>query len=77
MVDKVLSAEKLGDEEISQMFTKENTENKFTPECAMLAAGGALEGMKDVVSSPCNVKSAFCLIRPPGHHANAYTADGY
>lgn len=76
-VDKVLSAEKLEDEEISQMFTHENFENKYTPESARLAAGGALEGMKDVVSSTSPVKSAFCLVRPPGHHAGTSTADGY
>jgi histone deacetylase 6 len=77
MIEKVLSAEKLQEDEISHMFSEENSENKYTPECARLAAGGALEGMKDVVSSPCLVKSAFCLIRPPGHHATQYTPDGY
>jgi acetoin utilization deacetylase AcuC-like enzyme len=33
--------------------------------------------MKNVVSSYEPVKSAFCLIRPPGHHAMGYTTDGY
>jgi acetoin utilization deacetylase AcuC-like enzyme len=76
-IEKVLSAEVLSEDEISHMFGEDNSENRFTPECARLAAGGALEGMKSVVSSLTPVKSAFCLIRPPGHHAMAETTDGY
>lgn len=77
LIERLLSCEKYAEDEISQIFNDENFENKYTPQCARLAAGSALEGMKDVVSSPYPVYSAFCLIRPPGHHALANVANGY
>lgn len=76
-IEKVMSCEKLLDDEVTQIFEGDTYECKFTPECARLAAGSALEGMKDVLSSTSPVKSAFCLIRPPGHHAPANNAAGY
>ena len=76
-IEKIMSCEKYDEDEISQLFAEDTYECKFTPECARLAAGSALEGMKDVVSSASPVKSAFCLIRPPGHHALESDANGF
>ena len=39
----------------------------MTFEAALISAGGAIETCKQVVAG--NVKNAFAVIRPPGHHA--------
>ncbi|KAH8904003.1 hypothetical protein BR93DRAFT_158794 [Coniochaeta sp. PMI_546] len=39
----------------------------MTFEAALISAGGAIETCKSVVAG--NVKNAFAIIRPPGHHA--------
>ena len=44
-------------------------------EVALLAAGGAIKAAKSVVTK--EVKNAFAMIRPPGHHAKPYTGAGF
>ncbi|HVW70959.1 MAG TPA: class II histone deacetylase [Steroidobacteraceae bacterium] len=54
---------------------------EFTPmgtgsyEIALLAAGGCLEGLDAVVSG--KVRNVYCLVRPPGHHAERDRARGF
>jgi acetoin utilization deacetylase AcuC-like enzyme len=54
---------------------------EFTPigtgsyEIALLSAGGALEGLDAVMKGA--VKNIYCLIRPPGHHAEKDRARGF
>ena len=49
--------------------------HKFTYNCAKLSAGGAIEACKAVVVG--QVKNAFAVIRPPGHHAEPYQPGGF
>ncbi|MEW6088585.1 MAG: histone deacetylase [bacterium] len=42
---------------------------------ALLAAGGVLKACVEVSSE--NIKNAFCLIRPPGHHAAPARSMGF
>ena len=44
-------------------------------EAALYAAGGLLTGVDAVVQNAAH--AAFCLVRPPGHHATASTAMGF
>lgn len=44
-------------------------------EIALLAAGGVLRGVDEVLQGKS--KSAFCAIRPPGHHAESATVMGF
>ena len=54
---------------------------EFTPigtgsyEIALLAAGGCLEGLDAVLGG--KVRNAYCLVRPPGHHAERDRARGF
>jgi len=48
---------------------------KDTYEIAILVAGGVLEAVKAVVSG--EIDNAYCLSRPPGHHAEADRGNGY
>ncbi len=47
----------------------------MTFEAALISAGGAIETCKQVVAG--NVKNAFAIIRPPGHHAEFDQAMGF
>lgn len=49
--------------------------NNSTYECAMLAAGGAIEACKAVVQGA--VRNAIAIIRPPGHHAESTQPSGF
>ena len=49
--------------------------NHATYDCAMLAAGGAIEACKAVVQGI--VRNAIAIIRPPGHHAETDQASGF
>ncbi len=42
---------------------------------AWLAAGGCIEGLREILSGECRV--CFALVRPPGHHALADRAGGF
>ncbi|CAI2371054.1 unnamed protein product [Moneuplotes crassus] len=77
LIDKVLSFEEYDENIITSVFGEDNYENKHTTEAARIAAGGAYQAMKDVLSSTSTVKSAFALVRPPGHHSCVSETDGY
>jgi histone deacetylase 6 len=47
----------------------------MTSHAALLSAGGAIDTCKQVVEG--NVKNAFAVIRPPGHHAEADQPMGF
>jgi histone deacetylase 6 len=47
----------------------------MTAEAALISAGGAIETCKAVTSG--EVKNAFAIIRPPGHHAEHNQAMGF
>jgi len=42
---------------------------------ALLAAGGVLHGVDEVMTG--KLSSAFCAVRPPGHHAETSTVMGF
>jgi len=44
-------------------------------EVAKLAAGGVITAARHVVTGQCN--NAFCLVRPPGHHAERNRSMGF
>ena len=50
----------------------------FSPkgfDIAALSAGGVLKALEEVVAGAC--KRAYCLVRPPGHHAERDRARGF
>lgn len=49
--------------------------NQFTYDCALIAAGCAIEAVERVLSN--EYSNSFCLIRPPGHHSDANGASGF
>ena len=49
-------------------------ENKFTAKAALYAAGGTVEAVRAIMRQKSmgqkkKVDTAFCIVRPPGHHA--------
>jgi len=44
-------------------------------DAALMAAGGAIEAVAAVLSG--NLRNAFCLLRPPGHHATPTRSMGF
>lgn len=48
---------------------------RHSAEAALLAAGGVCAAVDAVVAG--RVRSAFCAVRPPGHHASADRAMGF
>jgi len=43
--------------------------NPNSPLCARLSAGGVIETALAVMDDTSNIRNAFAIVRPPGHHA--------
>ena len=56
-------------------FHSDTYENKWTKYCAKLSAGSVIELMDALYTY--SIKSGFCIVRPPGHHAHPTTASGF
>eukprot|EP00511_Aplanochytrium_stocchinoi_P007442 CAMPEP_0204832776 /NCGR_PEP_ID=MMETSP1346-20131115/14728_1 /ASSEMBLY_ACC=CAM_ASM_000771 /TAXON_ID=215587 /ORGANISM="Aplanochytrium stocchinoi, Strain GSBS06" /LENGTH=347 /DNA_ID=CAMNT_0051964811 /DNA_START=330 /DNA_END=1373 /DNA_ORIENTATION=- len=48
---------------------------RFTEEAALFAAGSAVQAVDDVMKG--QTVNAFCVVRPPGHHAERSKAMGF
>lgn len=46
-----------------------------TYEAALYSVGGNLEAIDKILNG--ELKNAFCAVRPPGHHSNAYKCSGF
>jgi len=56
-------------------FTNDTYENKWTPYCARLAAGGVVEVLDAMYNGV--IDRGFCIVRPPGHHSHSSMASGF
>jgi acetoin utilization deacetylase AcuC-like enzyme len=59
----------------SQLSTGDTSISAQSAACARLAAGCALSAVDAVFSG--EVRNAFCVVRPPGHHASAARGMGF
>ena len=59
----------------SQLSTGDTPINPYSGEAARLAAGAVLNAVDAVLSA--KAPNAFCLVRPPGHHANQTQGMGF
>jgi acetoin utilization deacetylase AcuC-like enzyme len=59
----------------SQLSTGDTSISAASSACARLAAGCALSAIDAVFSG--QVSNAFCVVRPPGHHASAARGMGF
>ncbi|MGE4550794.1 MAG: histone deacetylase [Opitutales bacterium] len=59
----------------TSLRTGDTTISKSSLEVAMLAAGGVLEAVDEVLTG--EAPSAFCVSRPPGHHATQDKGMGF
>jgi acetoin utilization deacetylase AcuC-like enzyme len=50
-------------------------ENRYTTQAILISCGGALEASRAVLNN--ELDSAFCLTRPPGHHAHCEKIAGF
>ncbi len=60
---------------VPQLSTGDTVINAHSGEAARLAVGCALAGVDAVFGG--QVQNAFCVVRPPGHHANATRGMGF
>lgn len=62
-------------------FKDDTYENKYTAQCAYLAAGGAIEAVRAVCNQSFSqygqIDSSFAIVRPPGHHAHCSGVGGF
>ena len=58
-----------------QLSTGDTSISSASAECAELAAGCALSAVDAVMAG--RVRNAFCLVRPPGHHAERNRGMGF
>jgi len=49
--------------------------SKGTYKAALVSAGGVCQAVEDVLKGDC--KTAFCIARPPGHHAGIEKGEGF
>lgn len=86
---KFIKPKKIEEEEILKVHSKEMLEkakhvgwldidtytNEHSYEVAKLAAGGVIKACREVLGG--KDKNAFCLVRPPGHHATSRFSMGF
>jgi acetoin utilization deacetylase AcuC-like enzyme len=73
-IDKVQELSKKGGLSFLDMDTGVN---QYTYNCALLAAGGCLDGMDLILSEKSKYKRFFLACRPPGHHAFPSRGSGF
>ncbi|CAI2367172.1 unnamed protein product [Moneuplotes crassus] len=56
-------------------FQFDTYENKWSNHCAKLSAGCVIETVDALYTD--YIKSGFCIVRPPGHHAHGSSASGF
>ena len=49
--------------------------SKGSYNAALVSAGGVIQAVEDVLDNKCN--TAFCIARPPGHHAGIEKGEGF
>ncbi len=49
--------------------------SKGSYNATLVSAGGVIQAVEDVLDNKC--KTAFCIARPPGHHAGIEKAEGF
>ncbi len=59
----------------STLSTGDTNISERSLEIALLAAGGVLQAVDAVIAS--KVRNAFCVVRPPGHHATPGVGMGF
>ncbi len=86
---KFVKPRKAGEEEIEKVHNKEMIErakhvgwldmdtytNEHSYEIAKLAAGGVIKACEEILNG--KDENAFCLVRPPGHHATRSKSMGF
>jgi len=60
---------------LAELSTGDTLVSPGSFEAAMFAAGGALEAVDAVMTG--KIKTAFCAVRPPGHHATRARGMGF
>jgi acetoin utilization deacetylase AcuC-like enzyme len=60
---------------VSELSTGDAAVSANTWETAGLAAGAGLVALDELFAG--NIKNAFCIVRPPGHHASANVGMGF
>jgi acetoin utilization deacetylase AcuC-like enzyme len=67
--------QRLADEHTSQAFDPDTIAGPFTLAAALRSAGAAVAATDDVLAG--RAETAFCAVRPPGHHATRDAAMGF
>ena len=71
-IEEVREASRIGR---GVLHTEDNPVSTGTFRAALMAAGAALQAADDVMGGRAN--SAFCAVRPPGHHSRKARAMGF
>jgi len=58
-----------------QYFDSDTAVSPKTYEASLYSVGGNLEAADQIMDG--NIKNAFALVRPPGHHSNSYKFAGF
>jgi acetoin utilization deacetylase AcuC-like enzyme len=67
--------QRLTDEHATQAFDPDTVAGPFTLAAALRSAGAAVAATDDVLAG--RAETAFCAVRPPGHHATRDAAMGF
>ncbi|MGV9199795.1 MAG: histone deacetylase family protein [Promethearchaeia archaeon] len=58
-----------------QQLDMDTSVSAKTYEASLYSVGGNLKAIDEILEG--NIKNAFALVRPPGHHSNAYKCSGF